>query len=265
MASKLLTPTKAQPKAVKGEDVGVLTAVLHLAPADLAGIGTTCRYATDECRAACLNVSGHGAIGIGALDDVRTGAQTNSVQAARIRKTREFFANAHAFVVRLAEEVRAHERRARKLGMVAAVRLNATSDIPWERVAPELFAMFPDVRWYDYTKYPRHARPAEKLPVNYSLTMSYSGHNASACLDALARGRNVAAVFAVPKGAPLPSVWHGFPVIDGDVNDARFLDPQRCIVGLRAKGRAKGATSRFVLDPSAAPLFPSDRALSVLA
>jgi hypothetical protein len=33
--------------------------------------------------------------------------------------------------------------------------------------------------------------------------------------------------------------YEGFPVIDGDVNDLRFLDPKGVVVGLKAKGDAK--------------------------
>jgi hypothetical protein len=54
---------------------------------------------------------------------------------------------------------------------------------------------------------------------------------------------NVAVVFA---GNDLPTEWNGKPVIDGDTDDLRFLDPQGVIVGLRAKGKAKYDTSGFV-------------------
>ena len=40
----------------------------------------------------------------------------------------------------------------------------------------------------------------------------------------------------------------GYPVIDGDRNDLRFLDPAPCIVALRAKGAgARRDTTGFVL------------------
>jgi hypothetical protein len=47
----------------------------------------------------------------------------------------------------------------------------------------------------------------------------------------------------------LPSTWLGFPVIDGDRHDARFLDPAGVIVGLRAKGLARVDTSGFTIRP----------------
>jgi hypothetical protein len=54
----------------------------------------------------------------------------------------------------------------------------------------------------------------------------------------------VAVVFA--NG--LPPIWKGFPVIDGDVSDLRFLDPRGTVVGLKAKGAARKDTSGFVVE-----------------
>jgi hypothetical protein len=83
-----------------------------------------------------------------------------------------------------------------------------------------------------------------KLPSNYSLTFSRSETNESQCLDVLARGGNVAVVF---RSKTLPTHWNGFPVINGDENDLRFLDPKGVVVGLTAKGKAKSDTSGFVV------------------
>jgi hypothetical protein len=38
-----------------------------------------------------------------------------------------------------------------------------------------------------------------------------------------------------------------FPVMDGDSHDCRFLGPKGFVVGLRAKGVAKGSKSPFVV------------------
>ena len=48
------------------------------------------------------------------------------------------------------------------------------------------------------------------------------------------------------KGEPLPATWRGIRVVDGDESDLRFLDDPCVIVGLRAKGKAKGDASGFV-------------------
>jgi hypothetical protein len=55
---------------------------------------------------------------------------------------------------------------------------------------------------------------------------------------------NIAVVF---KG-DLPKTFKGRRVINGDNTDHRFLDPQRVVVGLTAKGKGKKDTSGFVID-----------------
>ena len=81
------------------------------------------------------------------------------------------------------------------------------------------------------------------MPSNYHLTFSRSECNEAQCLEVMARGGNVAAVFAAP-----PAQWNGRPVIDGDKSDLRFLDPRGVVVGLTAKGAlGKRDTSGFVI------------------
>lgn len=112
------------------------------------------------------------------------------------------------------------------------VRLNVVSDVAWEREYPGLFADFPTVRFMDYTKdINRILDPAR--PRNYHLTFSRSEANEADCRRALAADHNVTVVFRKP---PFPATFWGYPVIDGDRNDLRFLDPAPCIVGLKAKG-----------------------------
>jgi hypothetical protein len=82
-----------------------------------------------------------------------------------------------------------------------------------------------------------------KLPSNYRLTFSRSETNETQCLEVLSRGGNVAVVFR----NELPTHWKGFPVINGDENDLRFLDPKGVVVGLKAKGKAKTDTTGFVV------------------
>jgi hypothetical protein len=57
-------------------------------------------------------------------------------------------------------------------------------------------------------------------------------------------------VFRTPsrRKGPLPVTWFDREVIDGDVHDFRFLDPQGVVVGLRAKGTAIRDTSGFVAE-----------------
>ena len=81
--------TIGNPKTAKGEARGYLTAVLHLAPHEAAGVGNMCPRATPGCIATCLNTAGRGGI-------FKAGATTNAVQEARKRRTREYVANREA-------------------------------------------------------------------------------------------------------------------------------------------------------------------------
>ena len=58
-------------------------------------------------------------------------------------------------------------------------------------------------------------------------------------------GVNLAVVF---RNKELPETFLGRPVINGDKDDLRFLDPKGVIVGLYAKGQAKKDNSGFVIN-----------------
>jgi hypothetical protein len=119
-----------------------------------------------------------------------------------------------------------------------AIRLNGTSDIPWERLKvidnKNIFELFPDVQFYDYTKLDERFNNVT-LPANYHLTFSRSEDNDVESLDILNRGYNVAYVFGVRKEQDLPKTYKGFKVINGDESDLRFLDEENVIVGLKYK------------------------------
>lgn len=240
---KLLTTGNA--KTAKGEDSGYLTAVLHLAPANAAGMGNVCEWATKGCLAACLNTAGRGGI-------FRKGETTNAIQECRKRRTRLFFTDRDAFISKLGSEIADHVIRARKHGLAPAVRLNGTSDIPWETVAPAIFTAFPNVQFYDYTK--SKARAASNAmgrhPSNYHLTYSRHENDTDEGIALLLScGVNVAAVFA--RGVqPADAARERFGpcrVIDGDKSDLRFLDPIGVVVALTAKGRGRRDTTGFVI------------------
>lgn len=229
------------PKLMKGNRLGYLSAVLHLAPAEVAGVGNVCPGSSPGCRAMCLNLAGRG----GMISKV---TKTNAVQEARKRKTREFMADKTKFMRQLIVEAAKLIKKAEKDNMVPCIRLNGTSDIKWETVAVDgktIMEHFPDTQFYDYTKLVRSG-----LPANYHLTFSLSEHNEVIACSALNKGINVAVVFDTKKGVELPTIYElggtEFKVIDGDTTDLRFLDTPGVIVGLRAKGPAKKDTSGFV-------------------
>lgn len=225
---KLLTDGARNPKTAKSTGYGYLTGILHLAPHTQSGY-QVCPSATDGCSSACLYFQGRGSM--------------DSVQEARIRKTRTFFENRAEFMADLAKDIASIVRRAQKNNLKPCVRLNGTSDIRWERTG--IMEQFPNVTFYDYTK----IKNRKRLPKNYSLTFSRSEATTNdEWRQAIDDGMNVAVVFR----NTLPERWHfnweeSVPVIDGTTHDLRFLDPKPCIVGLTAKGSAKKDTSGFVV------------------
>lgn len=241
---QLLTRPDAQPKAVKGEKYGVMTFVLHLAPADVSS-HEVCPMRTAACTFFCLNTAGRGAF--------------DSVQAARIRKTRLYFTDRALFMAMLAADIRKAIRYAKKRKYKAAFRLNGTSDIPWHRVPVEgaacLMDLFPEEQFYDYTKVAKRIL-RETLPRNYHLTFSLTEDNDAVAAQVLAQGGNVAAIFRSRKAVESllqagSYTLAGFtaPLVDGDDSDLRFLDPAGSIIALYAKGtKARRDTSGMVRD-----------------
>jgi hypothetical protein len=223
-------------KKIKGKKRGKhLIGILYLAPSDTSGVMNTCGNETDGCKSTCLFKQGRAAI-------------HKSINIARINKTLFLHANPAAALASLAWDIEGLIFRARKLKLKPAVRINGTSDIP--KIARELAIMFPEVIFYDYTKHPR---PWLRELSNYKITFSHSEENLQDCLQALTWGVNVAVVFDTKKGKPLPETWWGYPVIDGDTHDKRFLDPKTVVVGLRAKGTAKKDCSGFVVRVNQQP------------
>lgn len=227
-------------KTVKGEKYGYATMVMYLSPADYLSQYTgfkfknLCPHATDGCRAACLGEHS-GRMGF------------DGPKSARIRRTLLYHLSLTQFFAQLVREITKGIAKARKSGQVPVVRLNGSSDVLWERVFPELFAMFPDVQFYDYTKVPlRHRR---NLPDNYWLTFSRSGENDADCVEAIDAGHNVAVVFGNGIPATFTIAGREFQVIDGDAHDIRIpsFDGRGVIVGLNAKGAGKKDTSGFVV------------------
>lgn len=215
--------------------VGYLTYGLSLAPASLSG-HNVCASSSAGCRAACLFTAGMG--------------QVHSVQRARIAKTKAFFEHKGTFKPMLYDELNAAVRKANKEGKRLAVRLNVLSDIKWENEFRDLFATYPGVQFYDYTKHRvrmlHSLQPDyQKWPKNYHLTFSRSECNEQSCLEILRAGGNVTVVF---NKKDLPKEWNGYKVINGDETDLRFLDPKNVVVGLYAKGAGKKDKTGFVVS-----------------
>ena len=250
----------ADAKTSKGSKLHWLTGILYLAPASEAGRGNLCPHASAGCRSACLFTAGRG--------------RMNPVRTARVNKTLRWFDDRRAFLADLVRDIGKLESYCKRHGFRPAVRLNGTSDIPWENVIlPDegcsLMALFPGVRFYDYTKSaPRAIKAASGgMPSNYSLTFSKSEDNAKACREVLRAGGNVAAVYSAEifdrfqwDRRGVSAGWEHLAKkgwakdlanrrpFNGDDTDLRFLDPSGVVVALRAKGDAKGDQSGFVIN-----------------
>ena len=235
------------PKILKGLKQGFNTYILHLAPANLSGY-ETCPKRTAGCTAACLNTAGRGGM-------FKKGETTNVIQQARIRKTKMFFENRVQFMVDLVKDIELAIKQSAKKDLTPVFRLNGTSDLAWEKYEvvrngvtfKNIFAAFSEVTFYDYTKIP--GRKVNGI-ANYSLTFSEADGNALETLNAIRAGMNVATVFGIKKNSPMPKMWNGMTVFNGDDSDLRFLDPKGVVVGLYAKGKAKKDTSGFVKYPT---------------
>jgi len=167
---------------------------------------------------------------------------------ARDRRSALYLEDPEHFLSLLRTELKCLRHDALTAEMIPAVRLNGTSDIPWERLHSELFEEFHDLKFFDYTKLrPRmhHFLTGEQgtFPGNYHLTFSMSERNPSDTEAVFGAGGNVAVVF----WPNVPDVWQGYRVIDGDRHDARFLDKPGRIVGLSAKGIAREDITGFVV------------------
>jgi hypothetical protein len=225
-------------KTIKGQQYGYMTGVLYLAPYNLSGYNVCAMADKAKCHEPCLNSAGRGAF--------------NSVQAARVRKTKLFFEDRAAFFAELIPSIRTLIRKARAASLIPLCRLNGTSDIKWENVAfsyegieyANIFEMFPDLQFYDYTKIPNRSTHTP----NYDLTFSYSGvpEFQPYVRKALGDGYRIAVVFR--RREDIPVEFLGTTCVDGDDSDLRHEDPHGVVVALYAKGKAKKDTSGFVVD-----------------
>ena len=240
----------ANAKTVKGQAQGYMTAVLYLAPYKSAGLANICPMAeTAGCVSGCLNTAGRGGMSKGNVTRADNGLPDNTIQAARIAKTRALYANQSAFIARLAKEIKAFIAKAQRKGLIPVVRLNGTSDLRWESMPhgqyANLFEAFPDVQFYDYTKIPN--RKVQGI-ANYHLSYSYSARpDYQKYVGQVMENQPATNIVIVFRSKDLPSTFLGREVINGDETDLRFTDKAGVVVGLYAKGRARKDTSGFVV------------------
>ena len=228
----LLSPGNTNAKTVKNN---LKTFIMYLAPADTIGTHNLCPFASPECRAMCLNSAGRGAF--------------NSVQSARINKTKFWAYDRENFYIQLANEILDINRKAKNKNEDIAIRLNGTSDVDHIDLIKRYTGInflsheYKNLFFYDYTKNPNIVNKYHDS--NYKITFSRSECNEKTALKVLKAGGNVAIVFS----KNLPQFWNGYKVINGDETDLRYFDPVNVVVGLIAKGKAKKSISNgFIIN-----------------
>ena len=212
----LLSVNPKTEKSLKAGDPQ--TYILHLSPASTSG-RNLCPGA-GNCAKICLHFAGNP-------------VYMKGKGAARIRRSQAFTADPQAFLELLALAI-IDKRSPMAPCDKMAVRLNGTSDIPWENIPflvtfelsqyiarkysycaePRLYSSileffmhnFPTtIQFYDYSKIRRDW--AECARLNYHLTFSFDGwdnqRNLHLALDAMANNINLAAAFNVKRGQPL--------------------------------------------------------------
>jgi hypothetical protein len=207
------------------------TKILYLHPSKIEG-KDMCPFASDGCRMSCLNTAGRGAM--------------STVQKARIIRTKKYVLLKDMFMDKIHKEITSFAKYYERRNIDVAIRLNGTSDQPLVESLVKSYEMPKNVLFYDYTKNPKKAgRRVFSDGTTYTVTFSRSEKEGSdeESLTVLRNGGMVAIVFD-----ELPKTWNGYYVVDGDKRDDLMLDiNEPCVIGLRAKGKAKQDTSGFVV------------------
>ena len=250
----------SDPKTIKSLIDGVLTGVMYGMPANGSGEWNDCPFASLGCTMACLNTSGHGGIG---LDQ----DNLNPVQIARLKRSAFFHTRRSEFWEMLIRDIDRLIRKAKKLGLMPAVRLNGTTDVKWEstpvvingiKIANNIMELYSDVIFYDYTAWPYAKRPNETLPLNYHLTFSRKENNDSQIADNISHGRNVTVVVDIPsrdKTTAIPTTWREIPTFDADKSDFRPNDPIGRILILRYKSAKASSLADALASGFVVPAF----------
>jgi hypothetical protein len=250
----------SDPKTVKSLIDGILTGVMYGIPANGSGEWNDCPFASLGCTMACLNTSGHGGIG---LDQ----DNLNPVQIARLKRSAFFHTRRSEFWTMLIRDIDRLIRKARKLGLKPAVRLNGTTDVKWEtqpvvidgvKIADNIMALYDSVVFYDYTAWPYAKRPNEALPANYHLTFSRKENNDDQIALNIAHGRNVTVVVDIKSSdhtTTLPKTWREIPTHDADKSDFRPNDPIGRVLILRYKSAKASSLKAALASGFVVPAF----------
>lgn len=239
-ARRVLLSESAKTEATEAHG-GWLNRIVYLSPATMAGVGTLCPWATAPCIKACLNTAGRG--------------QQNGTQYARMCRTFYLYLDPLGFREDLLKEIAAAERSAVKQGKRLAYRGDGTTDLGLTEYMVDEFG--PAVDPYDYTKDKRRAlRWADDPRWNVTLSATSKAHamahgQATLNMTLLVKAKGETSIYKakaeVERIVAEGLDWWSGPLVNGDISDARHLDPAGALVLLAAKGQAlKGDDSEFV-------------------
>jgi len=222
--ARALSPSLPGSVAVRGELPGLRELADREGLTARALLFDACPFKTASCEDLCLAFSGHGGLSL-------------SVGLCRARRSLALLSDRDAFLRSLLWAAGLSYRKARRLGLPFALRLNGTQELPWhdgslsaflssEEAAalsslfgapipsgfltiPEALASVPFLSLYDYAKAPLHGRAGllamRQAGIHTTASFAADQPNGSVrALDAIESGFSLAVPILLPKGAPLP-------------------------------------------------------------
>ena len=258
--ARALSPSLPGSVAVRGELPGLRELADREGLTARALLFNACPFSTESCRDLCLAFSGHGGL-------------STDVASCRARRSLALLADREAFARCLLWAAGLSYRKAQRLGLPFALRLNGTQELPWQeawlaarlsteeaallselfgapipsgiRTIPEALASVPFLSLYDYAKAPLFGRSGllGMRQAGIHTTASFATDQercSSRAIDATEAGFSVAVPILLSKGEPLPS-----SLLLRDQHGREAL--LECIDG--------DANDLRMLDPSPAPGF----------
>ena len=256
----LLTESAKTEKTENGREVKYFNKVIFMLPAESAGLGDMCPGATPECIGNCIDKTGRN--------------KFTSAQLGKFKRTAFLYLAPEQFRTQVVSEIQKITRKCKRtmaaealtpcetgaVTMGVAIRGDGTTDLglaQWLSEAPEVDHDV--VSFYDYTKMARRART--EWP-NWHVTLSAKslahavqigareGDRTNLAIVVKRKGSEsrAAAIAAVQEVLTNGAPWWTGPIVNGDISDARFLDPQGALVLLFAKGPALKTGGEFVWE-----------------
>jgi len=223
--ARALSPSLPGSVAVRGELPGLRELAEREGLLSRALLFDACPFKTASCEDLCLAFSGHGGL-------------STAVSLCRGRRSLALLADRSLFVRCLLWSAGLSYRKARRLGLPFALRLNGTQELPWWEAwleaslsteeaealsslfgapipsgsvtLPQALASVPFLSLYDYAKAPLYGRSGllamREAGIHTTASFAADQQRASSrAIDAVEAGFSVAVPVLLPKGAPLPS------------------------------------------------------------